>query len=224
MKLVLYSGGFADENYQMDINLISLVKTKEVSLTFIPSCHYHSNEDYEDIVKQYKALGVKKFLKFDIDQNFSSVLKKTALGADIIYLGGGNTFYFLKKLKESGMLDELKSWATAGGILSGMSAGAIILTKKIETASFPSFDRDDNDDNLKNLSAMDLVNFEFFPHYKNSKRYDDELILYSKKNSRPLYACVDGGGIVITNEETRFIGNTACFINGTKYFINKLMK
>lgn len=221
MKLVFYSGGFANENQNLDKNLISLFSKKDLKLTFIPSCSYHSNEDYNEIIEQYKPFGIKKFLKFNIDQPFSQTLKSFALQSDIIHLGGGNTFYFLKYLRKTGLLKELKEWVKNGGVLTGLSAGAIIMTNSIETAGFPSFDRDENDENLKNLTGLQLVDFEFFPHYKNSKRYDEELKTYSKSLSSPLYACPDGSGILITDDEIRFVGRTVCFFQGNKYFVNK---
>ena len=198
-----------------------LGEKKNIKLTFIPSCHYHAIEDYEDIISQYRAVGVSQFIKISPDETFSKALLRTALSSDIIHLGGGNTFYFLKHLRSSGMLREIRAWAKDGGILTGLSAGAIMMTKQISTAGFPSFDHDENDDNLSNLKSLSLVDFEFFPHYKNSKRYDNELSAYSKLIDTPLYACSDGNGLIIEHDELRFVGPTACFINGHKFFINK---
>ena len=224
MKLVLYSGGFASENEKLDSKLIKLADKRDLSLTFIPSCSYHSNEDYLEIIDQYKPFGIKKFLKFNIDQHFSDTFKRFAFTSDIIHLGGGNTFYFLKYLRKKGLLNELKEWVKNGGILAGLSAGAIMMTNKIDTAGFPSFDRDENDENVKNLKALQLVDFEFFPHYKNSKRYDQELQKYSENLSCPLYACPDGSGIIVNEDEMSFIGKTFCFHNGKKYLVNKNAK
>ena len=65
--------------------------------------------------------------------NLSELLK-----SDLIFLGGGNTFYFLKHLKSTGLIDELKTFAANGGVLCGLSAGAIIMTPHVHTASFPT--------------------------------------------------------------------------------------
>ncbi len=221
MKLIFYSGGVPQDNALLDKSLLSLFKNKSPKLTFIPTCSYHASEDFEDIIEQYRPYGIKKFLKLEVDQPFSETMKQAALNSDIIYLGGGNTFYFLKYLRKTGLLKELRTWVKQGGVLTGMSAGAIMMTKKIDTAGFPSFDRDENDENLKNLSAMQLVDFEFFPHYKNSKRYDEELSRYSESLDTPLYACPDGSGIMLNDDEIRFLGKTVCFFNGKKYLVNK---
>lgn len=222
MKLVFYSGGDDVDNVKLDESLVNLSGKTNPTLTFIPSSHYHSNEDLEDIMRSFSKFGIQKILKWEIDRPYPEVLKRTALSSDIIYLGGGNTFYFLKYLRKSGLMKDIKDWVKQGGILCGLSAGAILMTKDIETAGFPSFDRDDNDENIKNLNALDLVDFTFFPHYKNSKRYDQELMKYSEGKEAPIYACPDGSGVVIDQEKLKLVGKIACFFQGKKFFINKL--
>lgn len=221
MKLVFYSGGHAHENSELDQTLLNILSKKDVTLTFIPSCSFMAREEYGEFVEQYKKYKIKKIIKFDIDQSYSDTFKSTALNADIIHLGGGNTYYFLHNLRKKNILNELKSRVKEGCILTGLSAGAIIMTKNINTAGFPDFDKDENEDDIKNLTAMGLVNFEFFPHYKNSKRYDQELLKHSKNIEHPLYACPDGSGIVVLDKEIRFIGKTACFYQGKKVFLNR---
>lgn len=222
MKLVFYSGGTAEENLPLDHALLNLCqKSKDIVFTFIPSHSYMSDQEFQEVIEHYRPLGVKKFLKLDVDNAHSSVLRKSVLKSDIIHLGGGNTYYFLKYLKKSNLLGELKKWVDNGGVLSGLSAGGIIMTNNIDTAGFPFFDCDDNEENIKNFNAMNLVNFEFFPHYKNSKRYDNDLSLHSTKTPRPVYACPDGTGIVVNGNEISFIGKSACFCQGKKFFLNK---
>ena len=221
MRLVFYSGGHAHENHELDGTLLDICSKKDITLTFIPSCSFMARQEYGEFVEQYKKYKIKKIIKFDIDQDYSESLKRAALNADIIHLGGGNTYYFLKNLRKQNLLSKLKARVKEGCILTGLSAGAIIMTKNINTAGFPEFDRDENEEDIKNLKAMDLVNFEFFPHYKNSKRYDQELKKHSEKIDHPLYACPDGSGIVVLDKEIRFIGKTACFYQGKKVFLNR---
>ncbi len=221
MKLVFYSGGYPQENQKIDTKLIKIFSKKDLKLTFIPSCSYQSEEEYIELIDQYTPYGVKKIIKLNIDAPYSNTLKRIAFQSDIIHLGGGNTFYFLNQLRKNGLINELREWVHAGGVLTGLSAGAIIMTNNIMTASFPSFDRDDNDENLKKLNGMQLVDFEFFPHYKNSKRYDLELMEYSTQIKNPLYACPDGSGIMLNDDELSFIGKVFCFFNGEKYIVHK---
>lgn len=222
MKLVFYSGGYPEENKSLDRSLKNLVKHKKsIRMGFIPSSHDLSDQEFTEFVQQYEEFNVKKIVKVDLDLQPSKLLIKELLKCDIIHLGGGNTYYFLKYLRKEKLLKTLKSWVQDGGILTGLSAGAILMTTDISTAGFPEFDKDDNEENIKNLNALALVDFDFFPHYKSSKRYDQELLAFSEKSGRPLYACPDGAGIVINGETKKFIGKTACFYSGKKFFISK---
>jgi len=69
---------------------------------------------------------------------------------------------------------------------------------------------------MENFKALGLVDFHFFPHYKNSKRYDAELASFSTKISNPLYACPDGSGIIVNNKDISFTGRVLRFYNGKK--------
>jgi len=217
MNLVFYSGGDNYENEALDERLMELLQKDHVQITYIPSSHDGGEEGYIDIQHYFEKYGVTKILYFPIDLPFTNEEKLRALESDAIYLSGGNTFYFLKHLRNTGLLGDLQEYVKSGGTLVGESAGSIILTPEIRTASFPKFDRDENEVNLKNWKGADLVNFEFFPHYKNSKRYDRELIAQSKKISgRPIYACPDGSGIIMKDGKVHFEGRVFSFYNGEK--------
>lgn len=216
MKVVLYSGGSEEENRFLNERALELTGNDSPKLTLIPSSSYDAEDDFKFFVQEFSEIGVKKFLYFCVDIPFTQTLFLEVFQSDLIFLGGGNTFYFLKHLKKAGMFPHLKKFLDRGGVLCGLSAGGIVLTPHVHTASFPHFDRDENPFGMKNLSAMRLVNFEFFPHYKNSKRYDAELLHHSKNSLLPLYACADGGGIVVEDQQISFVGKAYQFYQGKK--------
>ena len=223
MKIVLYSGGGEKENRFLNKRALELTGADVPKLTFIPSSSYDAEEDFKYFVEEFSKLGVQRFMHFCVDTPFTKTMLNEVLKSDLIFLGGGNTFYFLKHLKKHKMFDHFKKFLKRGGVLCGLSAGAIVLTPHVHTASFPHFDRDENPWDMKNLSAMRLVNFEFFPHYKNSQRYDDELKHHSKKSNLPLYACADGGGIIIEKEGLTFCGRAHAFYQGKKFTISSYL-
>ncbi len=140
--------------------------------------------------------------------------------SDVIHLAGGNTFYFLNNLRKAKLLSELRKYAEKGGILTGLSAGAILMTENIDMAAYPEFDRDENVVNLKNLSALHLLNFAFFPHFKNSARYDAVFRRYSRVKKKVIYACPDGAGIVVNDDKISFVGPCYGFAGGQKFSVN----
>ncbi|MFG1499589.1 Type 1 glutamine amidotransferase-like domain-containing protein [Halobacteriovorax sp. XZX-3] len=217
MKIGLYGGGDFCDNVEIDEHILELCNSESPSITFIPAGSYESELDFIDLIMAYKKIGFKRFIHLPVDHEFDRTLKEEALQSDVIHLGGGNTFYFLKHLKESGMFEELIDYVENGGILTGLSAGAIITTPNIMTASFPPWDRDDNDDDVTDFKAMNIIDFEFFPHYRKSKRYDDELKRHSIFSRFPIYACPDGSGLVVTDEEIVVHGECYIFEKGQKY-------
>lgn len=220
MKIVLYSGGGEEENRFLNLRALELTGADVPKLTFIPSSSYDAEVDFKFFVQEFSRLGVQRFMHFCVDTPFTKTMLNEVLKSDLIFLGGGNTFYFLKALKKAKMFEHFKKFLDRGGVLCGLSAGAIVLTPHVHTASFPHFDRDENPFDMKNLSAMRVVNFEFFPHYKNSRRYDAELLHHSKKSKLPLYACADGGGIIVENDRISFTGKSYVFHKGKKLTIS----
>ncbi len=221
MRLIFYSGGEVKQNKNLDDVLISKIANPTPQMTYIPYAHYESEIHFKEFVEQYQIYGIEKFIYFPVDVPYDQILLREVLKSDIIHLSGGNTFYFLASLKKHKLMPLLKTFVKRGGILSGLSAGAIIMTPSIDTAAYPEFDCDENYEGLKNFSSFNLVNFHFYPHYKNSKRYDKALKHFSKKIDAPLYACPDGAGIFLDDQQLRFIGQTACFYQGKKFILNK---
>lgn len=220
MKLVLYSGGDDHLNEKIDNALFSLMKKKNPVVTYIPSSSIFAAHDFKMFVNQYKKYKIKKFLFFPIDIPFDNVMLDEVLKSDVIYLGGGNTFYFLHHIRKKKLINTLKNFAVKGGILCGLSAGAILMTENIETAGYPAFDRDENDIGQKNLCSLNLVNFFFFPHFKNSSRYDKAFRHFSLTRNKMVVCCPDGSGVVISGNELRFLGKQYIFHRGHKIVLN----
>ncbi len=221
MKLVLYSGGDDKENQSLDRTLFDMVQKKNPVMTFIPSSSYLSEVEFREFVRHYSKYKVTRFIHFPVDVPFDQTMFKEVMKSDIIHLAGGNTFYFLKYLRQSKMLTYLKAFAQAGGILTGLSAGAIMMTSDITMAGEPEFDRDENTVHLTNLKSMNLVDFYFFPHFRQSTRYDNAFKIISKKTEKIIYASPDGSGIVVDDNKLTFIGKTFGYYQGKKIIVQK---
>jgi len=220
MKLVLYSGGGEVENLRLNLEFVKLFKKKNPVITFIPSSSYQSDSEFQDFVNYFSKYNFSRFIFFPVDVPFDNVLMNQVMQSDAIFLAGGNTFYFLNSLRKSKLILPLKRFVSNGGILSGLSAGAIMMTEDISLAGYPEFDRDVNDLQLKNLNSLGLVDFYFFPHFKNSLRYDLAFKKFSKKNDKILYACPDGAGLVISDDSITFVGKCMAYYKGKKMIIN----
>jgi dipeptidase E len=217
MKLVLYSGGDEKDNSLLDHAFLELVGKKNPVVTFIPSSSYLSEQEFKVFVRHYSKRRITRFIHFPVDVPFDQTLFNEVMNSDAIHLAGGNTFYFLNSLRKAGLLPKLRLFTQKGGVLTGLSAGAIIMNETIQMAGYPEFDRDENSVNLTNLSALNLVDFLFFPHFRNSARYDTAFRKFTRLNHKMIYACPDGAGIVINGEEIRFVGKCFGFYRGHKF-------
>jgi dipeptidase E len=162
MKLVFYSGGLEKENQLLDKAFQELLGKKNPVVTFIPSSSYLSQQEFKNFVKHYSKFKITRFIHFPVDVPFDRIIFQEVMKSDAIHMAGGNTFYFLNSLRKANMIPALRKFVEKGGVLSGLSAGAILMTENIEMAGYPDFDRDENNVNIKNLSSIGLVNFAFF--------------------------------------------------------------
>jgi len=218
MRLVLYSGGYLVDNDELNEVVMQMITHKSKShITYIPAAYDDSDEYYEEFITQFTKLGVEYFSVFHVDKPFNRRELKDILKSDAIYLSGGNTFYFLKHLRESGCMNILKKYVDSGGILMGESAGSIIMCEDIATAGYPRWDRDENDVEITDITGLSLTDFNFFPHFEVDDRYVNELRYRSTLINKPIYAAPDCSGIVVDYEKLTFVGECYCFFAG-KWF------
>lgn len=158
-------------------------------------------EFFEAIKKSMRAAGY-RFDEIDIAGKNESELKTFFNDKNVIHVEGGNTFYLLKAVRESGFAAVLKELLAAGTPYIGSSAGAYIMCPTIEVAAWS---RDNKDRfGLTDFSALNYVPFVLKAHYT------DEHEALIKENAGtlkyPLRLLRDGQGILVNDDETKFIG------------------
>jgi dipeptidase E len=220
MKLVLYSGYDAG-NAALDAECVRLTGKRRPKIVFIPSANHVPDFEYDYVRETFSEQGPVDVVLFNIDRPYSAQdAEKIIKSADLIYLSGGNTFYFLKSIRRNHFDKLLLKFVQRGGVLAGLSAGAIMMTPAITTASYPKFDRDENTVGLRNLDALGLVEFEFFPHYSPEPEYARELKRQSKALKYPIYGVADGAGIVVEDHRLSFYGNVWGYFAGKQFDVN----
>jgi dipeptidase E len=226
-SLLFYSGGQKNGNSELHRMLVAMAaserrgaeRRKALTMTYVPFCTEGSRTFFYRAIKRYAPYGVMNFLCLDPEQNPTSGDIREALKSDIVYLAGGNTFFFLHQLKRLKMLPPLRDYVKKGGVLAGLSAGALIMTPNINLAGVPGLDPDENDVGLRNSSGLGLVPFEFSPHFVPNQKTIRTLLNYSKRTHRSIYASQDGGGIVVEGRRMSFVGRTWVFSRGTVFRI-----
>ncbi len=228
-RLVLYSGGQSRRNAELHEALHALAQRgpargrRGMRMAYLPFTAEGAAPWFRRFERRFRAFGGRDFVCLPADlpelAHAGPARRRrieALLASDVVFLSGGNTFTFLANLRRSGLLAALRRFAARGGVLAGVSAGAHLLTPHIRLAGHPPFDRDENEVGLppRALGALDLVDLEFFPHYRHSPRYRRALAAWSRREPRPLYAGRDGSGLVIEGARIAPVGDVWRFDAG----------
>ncbi|MGE6575388.1 Type 1 glutamine amidotransferase-like domain-containing protein [Paenibacillus xylanexedens] len=197
--LVLLSDLVFKSNDKLDQRIRSLFNSEQPSIGYIPSCSDPERKYYEHTKRYYNQIGIDNLQYYDLDLEYEESTFGSIFECDAIHLSGGNTFYFLSLLQKRNMVGLLRSYVKSGGILIGVSAGSILTTPTIEIAGYGE-DADENNVDLKDMQALGLVDFEFAPHWDGSEDTLNLLREYTRVNPTAVYACQDGGGLVVDGE------------------------
>lgn len=208
MHLILYSGNHVKNHEDLEDYLDDLFEDlSNPTLTYIPSNYEGSHKYFEEIKNYYGKFNIKRFNYLPIDKPFTLADVEKAMSGDVLYLSGGNAFYFLQSIIRTEFEKYLISFAESGKPIIGVNAGANLLTPTIVTATIPHNKLDKNEVRLTNLKGLRLVDFEFAPHYDNSLEFDEEIKNYAKQNMNNIYAVKDGSGIAIRDKELSYLGD-----------------
>lgn len=183
--------------------------TKGKSAVLIPTAAKAEGGSSIYIRKQRRVLeklGIKACV-LDISVAESNEIMAKLLNSDIIYIGGGNTFYLLQELKRSGADKLIKKQVLLGKAYIGESAGAVIVAPSITYIE----DMDDRAaaPDLSDCSALGLVDFYTLPHMNSfpfirasrviAEKHSNDLKLLPITNRQAV--CVYGNEIKILGKQ-----------------------
>lgn len=109
-------------------------------------------------------------VEMDIKNKNEEEIRKAIVGADIVLVAGGDTFYLMEKLKESRADKIIKEFVEMGGIYIGSSAGSIICCSTIEGAE--EFDNPNLAKELDNFDGMGVFKDVIIPHTQKEKYFE----------------------------------------------------
>ena len=202
-KLVLYSDQIINRTKEVDRALLNLLNKQNPKIGFIPSCSDLTRKHFNERKDHYKSLGITDLFYFDLDKEYDEKKIAELLCCDAIHLSGGNPFNFLYLLKKRNFINILQDYSIKGGILIGISAGAMLMSKTIEIAELI----DEDNIGLEDNESLGFVDFDFMPHWEQNRGLLSELLEYSERKNRLIYACSDSDGIIVNNDKIKLLGN-----------------
>ena len=141
--------------------------------------------------------------EIDIAGMNENELKKTLDGHDIIMVEGGNTFYLLKAIRESGFENVVKDLIARGVVYIGSSAGSYVACPSIVISTYAKKQKDRCD--ITDFTAMNLVPFLIKAHYTPDMLPDLNDI--RTKIEYPLHILDDKQALLIRDGEVQLLGS-----------------
>jgi dipeptidase E len=202
-KLIFYSDQLIPQTAELDQHLLALIGKERSRIGYIPSAGDPTRKYYQAQKAYYARYGIDLDPYFELDDAYKPDDLDALLTADAIHLSGGNTFYFLYRLRARNLSDLLRQYVTQGGVLVGVSAGAILMTPDIRTSLLCG---DMTPSETIEPNGLGLVDFAFVPHLGRFGTMAN-LESFSKQNHIMIYACPDNAGIVVEDDCVQCIGD-----------------
>jgi dipeptidase E len=167
----------------------------------------------EYLARVSKAIG---HIGFSIDL---AVTAQAFAQAELIIVGGGNTFQLLRECRARGLLAVIRDKVRSGARYLGWSAGANLACPTIKTTNdMPIVDPG-------GLEALGLVSFQINPHYVNvslpghhGETRDERLSEFARVNpGLPVIALPEGSRLLVSGTSVELRGpHAAMGFEGTK--------
>lgn len=167
MKLILSSYDFknADSRKVIEENLPKPVN--ESRILFIPNEKAETEEIGNGAYNRFiQKFGFREENIYVFDHENADRFRN--LDIDIVYIGGGNTFGTLDKIRKCGFDRDIIDYVNSGAVYIGGSAGAYIASKNIEHVQ----KYDDNNVGMTDFDALGLFDGVIICHYTFERRYD----------------------------------------------------
>lgn len=176
---------------------------KEIKLAWITTASKGVDDlSYLERHKQRMTELGYNFEEIDIEGKEADELKRILENKDVIHVEGGNTFYLLKAVRESGFDNVVKELIEKGVVYVGSSAGSYVACPTIEMATWKKPVKEQY--GVVDFTALNLVDFLVFCHYSPEHK---EFLEQEIKNAKyPVRILTDEQALLIKDGEVELKG------------------
>jgi dipeptidase E len=200
MKIILGSDLSFLLKYGYDLTGIA---KDEIKIGYVTTASKAARDQsfFEEVKKTIRKNGY-FFEEIDIEGKTKDQLLDFFKDKNIVHVEGGNTFYLLKAIRETGFAEILKELLNQGKVYIGTSAGAYIMCPTIEVADWGSDGKEKF--GLTDFTGLNYVPFVLKAHYRD----EVEKIVREKMSTLkyPLRILKDGQGILVEDDKSTFFG------------------
>lgn len=206
MKLLLTSNGITNELKDVFKSLLTK-DPSEISVAFIITAALGEPDDpswVEEYRDQLKNFGITHFEDLDLKGKTKEELENILKDKDLIFVNGGNTYYLLKYVRESGFDSLLPELLNQGKLYIGVSAGSMIIGSNIESAKWNYGIPDVNNVELSDTTGLQIVPFAICPHVKPEEVSIIES--HAKEVSYPIWTLNDNQAVSVEDNTFKIVG------------------
>ena len=208
MKLMLIGGGSNGHNNhpyetkEIDEEVVRMTNKENPVFLFIGLASSFSDSYYDVMKEIYKKLGCKTtYLKKSNILNNPNIVEKKISEADIIYMSGGDTTKLVNALREYHIDELLFKAAERGCVLSGISAGAIAISK----SGLSDYQITQNiSNNYTFTEGLGILDIDICPHADDLKRQED-LKTSLKDTKAKVLALENGTALKVEDENFKIV-------------------
>jgi dipeptidase E len=212
LRIVAIGGGelpgldAAGDTTELDAEVVRLANVRRPRLLFLPTAT-GDDDGYVDLITAHygQRLGCRVEPLPLYDRARSRVdIERSIAGADIVYVGGGNTLRMMNLWRRRGVDRLLTRAATQGTVLAGISAGAICWCAAgvSDSRSFTAGEGPWDYIAVRGLGLLDVL---LAPHYNADPRRQDALGRIARNRRLLGVGLDDGTALEIVDDQFRII-------------------
>lgn len=178
----------------------------ELALTYITTAAKGvADKSYMERRRQRMRELAFNFHEFDIEDKKENEIKEELVNKEAVYIEGGNTFYLLKHIRESGFGAVIRKFVLQGKLIYiGSSAGAYVACPTVEMAAWKHQDKYDHC-GITDFSGLSLVPFLVTVHYIPS--YKEVIQDHINHSAHQLRILTDEQALLVQDNKITLLGS-----------------
>ncbi len=209
MKLLLTSAGITNNTIKEALAGLCGKKFSECKAVFVPTAANAEAGDKGwliDNLKEFQELGWEELDIVDISALDKDDVHARFRSADILALGGGNTFHLMHWLAQTGLKESMRDFLIAK-VYVGISAGSMVATANLILSDSKRLYQEYTGP-ADRIDGLGLVDFHLRPHF-NSPEFPDVIIENLQEIAgaikEPIYAIDDNTAITVIDGQIKVV-------------------
>ncbi len=203
-KLLLTSKGIVPEIKEVFLSLL-IKKPEDNAVALITTAGFGDAKDIHWVRSKCASLydcGIKNVEEIDLKEKKQAEIERIFAQKEIVFVAGGNAFYLMHWMRQSGFHETIRTFLEKGGLYVGASAGSYVACPTIEQAAWKR--QDNNKIGLTSLAALHLVPCLITAHFE--EKYRDIVEAEAKRSQYPIVALNDRQAMLVQGNKVKIVG------------------